>query len=289
MPPESPKILTAVPVGFTPEGAVDARSSREILRFVAGSGVDGALVIGTTGEFVALDRAERRLLAEIALEELGPDTVVHIGAASAFEVLGLLDDARGLGATAVAVITPHFMPLTDAAVFDFFARIADASAGLRVYAYVFEARTGFAVSDELLGRIAALPNLVGAKISGEPVARLDGYRAAVPAAFELWTGSDKDLAVVPEHGGIGVVSGVASAFPEPFLALTRALQSGTEVDRATAQEQVDRVVSLTGGSPALLKEALRLRGIDAGHSRTPFPEITPAVTAELRRAVEECT
>lgn len=289
MPPESPKILTAVPVGFARDGAVDARASREILRFVAGSGVDGALVIGTTGEFVALDRAERRLLAELALEELGSETVVHIGAASAFEVLGLLDDARRVGATAVAIITPHFMPLTDAAVFDFFTRVADAAGGLRVYAYVFEARTGFAVSDELLGRIAALPHLVGAKISGEPVSRLDGYRTTVPAAFELWTGSDKDLAVVPEHGGVGVVSGVASAFPEPFLALTRALRSGSVGDRMTAQAQVDRVVALTGGSPAVLKDALRIRGIDAGFSRTPIAEITPTIAAELRRAVEECT
>ncbi len=174
-------------------------------------------------------------------------------------MLGLLDDARRLGATAVAIITPHFMPLTDAAV-------------LKIYE-----------------RIAALPHLVGAKISGEPVSRLDGYWTTVPAAFELWTGADSDLARVHNRGGIGVVSGVASAFPGPFRALTRALRSGSEADFRGAQAQVDRVVALTRGNPALLKEALRIRGIDAGHSRTPFPRITPAVTAELRRAVEECT
>ena len=56
-------IITAVPVSFTPDGALDIEGSRAILSYVAGSGVQGALVLGTTGEFPALSIAERNAVA----------------------------------------------------------------------------------------------------------------------------------------------------------------------------------------------------------------------------------
>ncbi|GIH14871.1 dihydrodipicolinate synthase family protein [Rugosimonospora africana] len=281
------KIITAVPVGFAADGTVDLRASRRILRFVAGSGVDGAFVLGTTGEFPSLDRAERRALLDAYVEELGDlPMVVHVGAASAHEVLGLIEDARACGVRSVAAITPYYLPTTDAAVLSFFERISGAAGGMDVYAYIFARATGVVVGDDLLARISRLPNLYGAKVSGEPIIRLDGYRAVVPDDFVLLTGADSDLAVVPEHGGAGVISGVASAFPEPFIRLAAALADGDEPAVAAAQQQVDDVVELIAASPARMKATLRMRGVDAGHCRMALEPPSEAVLARLRRAVE---
>jgi 4-hydroxy-tetrahydrodipicolinate synthase len=282
------KILTAVPVGFTRNGDVDLRASRAILRFVAASGVQGGFVIGTTGEFASLDRRERQVLAALSLEELaGLQTVVHVGAPSAYEVLRLLADARDLGATEVAVITPYYLPTTDAAVLRFFQQVSAAADGLSVFIYVFPARTGFAVSDELLATLAGLPNIAGAKVSGEPIALLDRYRSAVPDSFELMTGADIDLGIVAEHGGSGVISGVASAFPEPFLRLVKAAEATHDAAFAAAQAQVDDVVGLIAGDPARMKETLRIRGINAGYCRMALDEPAPEIVAALRRAVRD--
>jgi 4-hydroxy-tetrahydrodipicolinate synthase len=284
------KILTAVPVGFTRNGDVDLRASREILRFVAASGVQGGFAIGTTGEFASLDRRERQVLGAISLEELaGLETVIHVGAPSAYEALRLLADARDLGATRVAVITPYYLPTSDSAVLGFFAAVSAAAEGMSVFVYIFQARTGFAVSDELLAKLANLPNIVGAKVSGDPIERLDAYRSAVPDSFELMTGSDADLGIVPEHGGSGVVSGVASAFPEPFVRLAKAAESNDDTGFAAAQSQIDDVVALISGDPARMKETLRMRGIDAGYSRMALDDPAPDVVAALRRAIREYT
>ncbi|QNA93856.1 hypothetical protein G4G29_19080 [Microbacterium sp. Se63.02b] len=44
-------IITAVPLSFDQSGGLDLDGSRRILEYVAASGVQGALVLGTTGEF----------------------------------------------------------------------------------------------------------------------------------------------------------------------------------------------------------------------------------------------
>ncbi|GII57889.1 N-acetylneuraminate lyase [Planotetraspora thailandica] len=282
------KILTAAPVGFAADGTLDLAASRRILRFVAASGVDGAFTLGTTGEFPSLERAERRALVELGAEELGGvENVVHVGASSAREVLDLIGDARGCGARSVAAITPYYLPTTDAAVLNFFEQISAAADGMDVYVYVFTARTGVVVSDDLLARIAELPNVRGAKISDEPLSRLDRYRAAVPDDFDLFAGADALLAATQEHGLAGVISSVASAFPEPFVRLRSALAQSDSTAAEAAQKQVDHVVDLTAGNPARLKAALRMRGIDAGYTRMAVEQPSDSMLAELRRAVEK--
>src|SRR3546814_4716037 len=87
MPPPRPIIFTALPVAFQTDGALSIEGNTAILRKCAASGVDGAFVLGTTGEFPSLSEAERRTLTRISLDLL-PDkrVVVHVGAASLREV-----------------------------------------------------------------------------------------------------------------------------------------------------------------------------------------------------------
>ncbi|MBG6239787.1 4-hydroxy-tetrahydrodipicolinate synthase [Mycetocola sp. CAN_C7] len=279
-------ILTAVPVAFTHEGEVDLAGSREILEFVAASGVSGAFVLGTTGEFAALSREERRQLAALSLDVLdGLTVVVHVGAPSLFEVRQLIADAIELGATDIAVLTPYYLPASDEAVFRFYESVAEASSGLRVFAYLFEARTGIRVSPELLARIADLPTIVGAKLSGESLESVSAYRAAVPADFELFTGADRDLALAAEHGAQGVVSGISSVFPRPFLDLIVALDGGDASRISEAQTAVNDVVDTVIGDPARMKAGLTLQGVNAGYSRMALDEPSEDVLSELRRAV----
>jgi len=75
-----PVVLSAVPTLFGPDGALDPDANRALYKLVAGL-VDGLFVAGTTGEFPALEDAERLSLFELALAEAGPDRVIaHIGA-----------------------------------------------------------------------------------------------------------------------------------------------------------------------------------------------------------------
>lgn len=159
------------------------------------------------------------------------------------------------------------------------------SDGLEVYVYLFTARTGVTVDPPLLAEIAKLPNIVGAKLSGESLDRVSAFRAAVPADFELYTGADIDLARAVDHGAQGVVSGISSVFSKPFVELANALAAGDSSRVERAQSAVNDVVELVAGDPARIKLGLRLMGINAGYARMALDEPGEDVRQELRRAI----
>lgn len=282
------EIITALPTAFHLDGSLNLEGTREIFRKAAASGVQGALVLGTTGEFVSLSYEERGQIVGIAVEEFAQmRCIVQVGAASLFEVLRLIDQARAAGVTELAVMTPFFLPVTDAEMLRFYTAVSAASDGFDVYVYVFRARTGNFITAEVMAKIAKLPNIVGAKVSDEPMTRLAEYRAVVPDEFIIYTGSDRDIAKVAEYGAQGVVSGIASTLPKPFTDIVAQLTTGVDDEAlAAAQEAVDDVVDTVKGDMARMKAALRMQGVDAGWPRMSLEEPDVAALADLERVVK---
>ena len=106
----APVVFSAVPTLFGSDGELDLTANRALYAQLAGL-VDGLFVAGTTGEFPALDDAERLSLFELALAAAGPDRVIaHIGAPDARHAARLAQAAIGLGATRLAAITPYYLP-----------------------------------------------------------------------------------------------------------------------------------------------------------------------------------
>lgn len=282
-------ILTAIPTAFRRDGSLDLEGSRAIFRYVGESGNEGAFVLGTTGEFPAVDVDEFTALVGAALDELKDRmrVVVHVGRPSAFEAVRLVRIARELGATEFAALTPYYLRSSDDAVLEYFRQVSDAVGDGRLYVYVYPARSGNPVSPELLVRLAELPNIVGAKVSELSLDELAAYRAAVPADFELYTGADRDLIAAVEVGAQGVVSGVSSVTPKPFRALADAGRAGDDDALAAAQAAVDEVVSLIGGDMARMKEGYRVLGVTDAHCRMALDEPTEAERADVARMVRE--
>jgi dihydrodipicolinate synthase/N-acetylneuraminate lyase len=265
--PTKPIIFTAIPVAFQADGAVSIEANTAILSKCAQSGVDGAFVLGTTGEFPSLSEDERRVLTRLSLDTLpNKRVVVHVGAASLHQVERLIQQAREEGAKDIAAITPYFLPSTDEALKHFYGRISEISDGLNVFVYIFKARTGVTVSPQLMAELAKLPNIIGVKISGESIETVGEYRKLLPNDFLVLTGSDREIGRLDTVGANGVISGIASVYPEPFVAMAEAIATGV-TDRAALQEDVNATVDGLLGDIERLKTGLRLQGIPAGHAR----------------------
>ncbi|WP_091031898.1 dihydrodipicolinate synthase family protein [Microbacterium oxydans] len=280
-------ILTAVPTAFRRDGSLDLEGSRAIFRFVGDSGNEGAFILGTTGEFPAVDVAEFTALVAAAVEELQDRmrVIVHVGQPSTFEAVRLVEIAKRLGVTEFAALTPYYLKSTEDAIFDYFRAVSDAVGDGRLYVYIYPARSGNTVSPELLVRLAELPNIVGAKLSELSLDEIAAYRAVVPADFELYTGADRDLIAAVDAGAQGVVSGVSSVTPKPFRALADAGRSGDVEAIAVAQAAVDDVVSLIGGDMARMKEAYRVLDVVDAYCRMAIAEPTDAERTAVAEVV----
>ena len=271
----APVVLSAVPTLFGADGELDAGANRALYKLVAGL-LDGALVAGTTGEFPALEDAERLSLFELALAELGPDRVIaHIGAPDARHAARLARAAVALGATRIAAITPYYLPARPDEVAGHYRRIRDAAPGPELYAYIFPERTGLTVPPPLLAEVAEAAGLAGAKISGSASAELAGYVAAAPG-LRIFSGNDANPWATMRAGGAGLISGRSSAYPEVYGALRH--------DEGQ-QWRLDRIVAL-GASVGRLKHALHVRGLAgsaAGRMTVdpPDPALAAAIEAEV--------
>ena len=267
------EVLAALPTFFDDRGDLDRATTSAHLDWLA-TRVDGVFVAGTTGEFPALDRPERIALAEAALTAFGADrVVVHVGAASTREAVALTRDVLAAGGRRIAVLTPYYLPADDAAVTHHFATIAAAAGDAATYGYLFTERSGVDVGPAEFGRIAAATGLAGVKLSGSANDRLGAYLDALPAGARLWSGADTTLGAVVRRGGAGIVSGLSSAFPEPFTALADAIATGDSAAERAAQERADAVLAATHGSVEGIKHALGLLGFGNGALRMPAPAL----------------
>lgn len=255
-------LIAATPVAFAADGTVDLEASERVFAFAAASGIDAAFVLGTTGEFAALDPRERSRLSAVAVEVLGAQrTVVHVGAAAAHGCIEGIRAARAAGAATIAVLTPYYLPVSDAALRAFYTDVLAAADGLDAYVYLFRERTGVTPSLDVLAEIFRMPGVIGAKVSGESLDTVKSFAQISPASFRTLTGADTDLGRVGGYGLDGVVSGLSSAVPEPFVELRAAVDAGDEAAASAAQARVNDVARVLRGDIRRLKTALVVRGV----------------------------
>ena len=286
--PPGRQLMVALPTLFDRTGGLDIGSVKATCELAARSLADGAFVGGTTGEFLALERKERREIFEVAQSGLGAKRLVaHIGAPSARQAVAVANDAAEIGVREFALLTPLYLPASADATVRFYEEVAAAlPADSRLYAYLFRARTTTEVTGETLRRIADLTPVVGVKVSGETLARCQEYKAAARPDFEVFTGSDAEYALVAEAGLTGVVSGIASCFPEPFDALNRALADNDAARIPQADATVKEVVRAVAGDIARIKTVLALRGIGTAATRQAMDPVSEEVRAELGRLLD---
>ena len=281
-----PHLIPAVPVPFDADGELDEKGLEPLFGLLDDAGVDGVFVSGTTGEFPALDDAERDVVLTEALAVFGPERVyAHVGAASARQAERLAAHAVALGATKLAAITPYYLPAGPRALVDHYRRIAAAAGDARLFVYLYPARTTTTVTPEQLAELATIPGVAGVKISGEPTARVVEYLRAVPAGFAVYSGNDVTFAAVVRAGGGGRgLRGVERVPASRSSSSATPCAAADDQAAATAQARVEQAVAAVGGNVALIKAALAQRGLPAGPTRMALDPPSPAQVDAIRAA-----
>jgi dihydrodipicolinate synthase/N-acetylneuraminate lyase len=198
--------------------ALDEEAFRPYVEFLAAAGLDGTLVLGTTGEGILLSAAERRRAAELFLD--GPlPVIVHCGAQTTAETVALAEHAAGAGAAGVAVISPPYFALDDEALLGHLTAAARASGEVPFYVYEFKARSGYAVPVHVLQQLRErAPNFAGLKVSDKPFDAVEPY---LLEGLDVFVGAEELVLRGIERGAVGAVSGLGSVFPERVVALVR--------------------------------------------------------------------
>ncbi|MGA8016191.1 MAG: dihydrodipicolinate synthase family protein, partial [Candidatus Dormiibacterota bacterium] len=211
--------LAAAVTPLTADGSsVDILGVDGLVGFYAEAGLDGLLILGTTGEGVLLSVAERRRAAEAFLTAVADrmPVVVHCGAQSTRDTVELAAHAAEHRAAGVAVIAPPYYPLDDHSLLQHLVAASRACAPVPFYVYEFAARSGYAVPPAVIGELRQVAaNLTGLKVSDSPWEGVEPYLAL---GLDVFIGAESLIHRGLLAGAAGAVSGLAAALPELTLA-----------------------------------------------------------------------
>ncbi|WP_373183951.1 dihydrodipicolinate synthase family protein [Halomonas campaniensis] len=262
--------LSAFPLTPMNESAIDeAAFSRLVERLVA-AGVDSIGALGSTGNYAYLSPAERGRIARLAVAHADDvPMIVGISALRTRDVLALAEDAQGAGASAVLLAPMSYQPLADEEVFGLFEAVT-ARLSVPLCVYDNPGTTRFQFSDELHGRIAALPGVASIKIPGvpdEPAAareRVARLRALIPPEVTIGVSGDAFAATGLNAGCDAWYSVIGGLFPETALAITRAARAGRQEEATALSQRLEPLWALFrrhGGSLRVVATAAELLGL----------------------------
>lgn len=240
--------LSAFPLTPIDENSIDEHAFVGLVSRLAAAGVDSIGALGSTGGYAYLGRDQRAWAARVAVEAAGTTPViVGIGALRTRAVLDLAADAQAAGAAAVLLAPMTYQALTDDEVFRLYEAVT-AELTIPLVVYDNPGTTHVTFSDELHGRIAALPNIGSIKIPGIAAAtapgRIAALRTVVPAHVTIGVSGDWLAAGGLLGGADAWYSVLAGVFPETALAITRAALAGNSAEAVQASNRLEPLWAL---------------------------------------------
>jgi len=261
---------------------------QNVTRLLA-AGLDGVVVVGSTGESALLDPDEQRRMVAWVREVL-PDRrwlLAGTGSESTRQAVALTRAAAAEGADAVLVRPPAYYSagLSPATLAEYYRAVADASP-IPLLVYNIPKYTHLAIAAGLLHQLTAHPNIVGVKDSSGDAKNLAAYRDVAPD-WSVFVGSGSLLYQALElkcDGGILAVACFAAALAAQVYA---AFQAGDRAEAGKLQERLGpldkEVVGRLG--PAGVKAAMDAVGLYGGPVRTPLAPVGAADRERVTKLV----
>ena len=274
----------AIPTPFQANGAVDDAALERFCDLQVREGATALVVCGTTGEAPTLSRDEHDRIVRIAVSVAGRHVPVIAGAGSnaTSHAIELAKDAESAGADAILAVVPYYNKPTQAGLYEHFCEIAG-SIDLPIVLYDVPSRTGCALTDETVCRLAENPQFLGLKDATADMTRPLRLRSLVGNEFRLMSGDDQTAMAFMAVGGNGCISVTSNVAPGLCRRMYLALRHGhiKEAQRLAAPLMKLTTALFSETSPAPVKYALSLLNVMSSRVRLPLTELSDRSKAEV--------
>ncbi len=280
-----PRITT-----FDEEEKVDCKALKKMTNYLIKAGVHGVFPLGSTGEGYGLEFEEKRKVIETVLEATNKRIPVYAGtgAITTKESIKLTEMATKLGVDALSVVTPYFITPSQEELYEHYEAIA-VSTDLPIILYNNPDRTGVSLSVDLIIRLSQIDNIVGIKDSSGDMSQAAEIIRRTKGNFAILAGRDTLIYGFLAYGAHGSVAATANIVPELVVSIYELYQKGEYLASLEAQFKLAplRNAFSLGSFPVIMKEALKLRGIDMGITLKPIRPLTAEAREKLRKILEE--
>ena len=270
---------------FDADGRVDRRAIAPHIDWLIGEGVAGLSPLGSSGEFFAMESADRKLVVEAVVEANRGRVPIMAGTHhySTAITLDLSRHAERAGADMLLMVQPYYAGPTTSAVMDHYRRVADA-VSIPIVVYHNAGATGVDLGNDELCTLWQEGAIAGIKFATNLPNRMVELMQATEGLLPIYAGFDFLAFEALCHGAYGWISGIPSIVPRAADRLYQTIARDSDLPSAREQWRLlaplSRFIFETRSNPVdgahwlgIMKAALAMIGPSVGDPLPPVRKI----------------
>jgi 4-hydroxy-tetrahydrodipicolinate synthase len=279
----------AIPTPFTEEDEVDFGGFQTLVDFQVQHGTDGLLLMGSTGESPSLTMDERREILDRVLPYAKDKIPILAGTTcgNTRQTIELSQHAQQAGADGLLLVVPPYLKPTQDGLYEHFKAVAQA-VDIPVAIYNNPGRVGVNIDPPTVVELSKISNIVADKEAMGNIGQLVRIRREIGEKINLLCCDAPAFSlIIPTLalGGHGTANISGNVIPEEMAELSRPWRSWGDVQRTrellfTYFPLMSTLYSLS--NPIVVKAAMRLLGLPAGHVRSPLLDMGDDETMALK-------
>ena len=261
---------------YEDDGSVSPARTRALAKYLLEKGVKGLYVGGSSGECIYQSVAERKVILENVMAEVGGKMTIiaHVACNNTADSQELARHAESLGVDAIASIPPIYFHLPPYGIADYWNDISAAAPNTDFIIYNIPQLAGVSLTIPLLQEMKKNPRVIGVKNSSMPTQDIQMWKDEGGPDFVVMNGPDEQFISGLAMGATGGIGGTYAVMPELYLKVMDLYQAGEMKLAAEIQNEICRIIykmcSAHGNLYAVMKAVLKKHGMDVGSVRKPL-------------------
>lgn len=283
-------MATAIVTPMHTDGSIDYEALGRFVEFQIGSGINGLVVMGTTGENATIEPEDQKKVIAYTVEKAAGrvPVIAGTGTNNTEHVLHNTRNACQVGADAVLVVTPYYNKATQNGLVTHFTAVADEST-LPVILYNVPSRTGCNLLPKTVAKLSEHPNIAAIKEATGSLAQMIEIMHLCGDKIDVYSGEDGLTVPMMAMGAKGTISVLSNVAPRQSVAMTDACLRGDYA--AAAKMQCDLLPLINAlfseVNPIPAKAATAAMGFGADALRLPLTSMEEqnraVLFAEMRK------
>jgi 4-hydroxy-tetrahydrodipicolinate synthase len=285
-------VIPALVTPLDKNGQLMEDALRKVIDYTITGGVHGLFILGSSGEIYGLTPEQKRRVVEVTVDHTAGRVPIYCGA-SEITTRDCIQTAQMVqeigGVSALSVLTPYFMTPTQSELIDHFTAIAQ-STDLPIILYGNEARTQVKIDVQTCKELSKVDNIIGIKDSSGDMTKMAEYlRVTDRETFSVLAGRDTLIYAGLCHGGTGAIASTANIAPKLVADIYNTFVAGDYQKSLELQFKLAplRLAVDKATFPVVLKEGLRMVGIDVGYAFAPSAEMSPESKKMLENVLRD--
>ena len=231
--------IVALVTPMNNHGEVDFENLKQLVEYHVQAGTDAIVSVGTTGESATLSIEEnvKVILKTVEFAAGRIPVIAGTGANATSEAVTMTKLLNNSGIVGCLSVVPYYNKPTQEGIYQHFKAIAECT-DIPQILYNVPGRTGSDLLPETVGRLSAIPNIIGIKEATGDISRVQKIKQLAGKDFFVFSGDDASCLEAMKLGAEGVISVTSNVAPKAMAEMCRLARQGQFNEAETINQRL---------------------------------------------------